>query len=785
MNRLYSTLLLALAGLLFAQTETLTVRVALPPGSDPRVLAEWGLPLARDPLRGTVLLETDEQGLAALAAAGFQVAVDAALTWPLPTSSKQGAGVPGYPCYPTNAEVFSQLSQWAAQYPDLVQIEDIGDSWEKTEGLGGADLAVLVLSNHQVPGPKPALFVCSGLHARELSPTGATMAFAESLLSGYGQAGDPTWLLDTIEIHLLILGNPDGRAYVEQPSPISWRKNTDNDFCTGTNSRGVDLNRNYSFQWGLTSSCSSTTQCSNTFRGPAAGSEPEIQAIQSYLQSIFPDQRGPGLGDPAPANAEGVFIDLHSFGGQVLWPYGFNATVAPNSASLTTLGRKFAWYNGYSPEKASVSFDTCGTSDDFNYGELGVAAFTFEMGASFFEPCANFNDTIWPDNSQALLYAAKVARAPYLWPSGPNAEDGEISSTTLVQGRPLRLAAVLRDDRFQAATNPPGVEPVQAVSGGEVYADGAPWEGGTPVAMTPLDGFFDSAVEAAELRLDTAAMPLGRHVLLVRGSDTSGAVGAPTGLLVDLVDGTAHLALSGRVVEIGTNAPLAAMVSCGGETAYCDPLDGRFYLAVPPGTHDLVVQLEGYNPASLSGITGSAGQALSLAQVVLVPVCESPLAMSAGGWASQGGWTLVADERDRLVWDDSPDGEYEDASLSRLTSPPLRLPQGGEALLDHRFRLDPFSADEALVEVSVDGGPWRRSARFHGDGTDWRETRIALPPGERVQLRFVLHADEAFGADGWQLGALTIKAGGSCVLPLLFANWPNDGITVLQIINYL
>ena len=34
----------------------------------------------------------------------------------------------------------------------------------------------------------------------------------------------------------------------------------------------------------------------------------------------------------------------------VLWPWGFTSTVAPNGAALTTLGRKFAWFNGYEPQ---------------------------------------------------------------------------------------------------------------------------------------------------------------------------------------------------------------------------------------------------------------------------------------------------------------------------------------------------------------------------------------------------------------------------------------------------
>ena len=51
---------------------------------------------------------------------------------------------------------------------------------------------------------------------------------------------------------------------------------------------------------------------------------------------------------------------------------------------------------------------------------LGVAAYTFEMGNDFFQECPTFEQTIYPGNLPALLYAAKAARRPYTVPSGPD-----------------------------------------------------------------------------------------------------------------------------------------------------------------------------------------------------------------------------------------------------------------------------------------------------------------------------------------------------------------------------
>ena len=134
--------------------------------------------------------------------------------------------------------------------------------------------------------------------------------------------------------------------------------------------------------------------------------------MQNYLLSIFPDQRDASLSSPAPATATGVYIDLHSYSQLVLWPWGFTTSVAPNSAALQTLGRKFAYFNSYTPEQAVSLYATDGTTDDFAYGNLGVAAYTFEMGTAFFQACSTFESTIYPTNLNALIYAAKVVRTP-------------------------------------------------------------------------------------------------------------------------------------------------------------------------------------------------------------------------------------------------------------------------------------------------------------------------------------------------------------------------------------
>ena len=476
------------------------------------------------------------------------------------TADAEPRAIPGFACYETVEETFAAGDGLIAARPALAGWADAGDSWLKTQGLGGYDLRVLKLTNSAVSAPagqsKPKLFVNSAIHAREYTTAPLVLSFARWLVDGHGVNADATWILDHHEVHLLLHSNPDGRKRAE--TGLSWRKNVNNNHCANTNSRGVDLNRNFSFGWNTTGgSGSSGAACNLTYRGPSAGSEPEIQAIQSYVRSLWPDRRGPGASDAAPADTSGIHLDIHSFSQLVLWPWGNTATAAPNGPALQTLGRKFAFFNGYEPTQSIGLYATDGTSDGISYGELGVAAFTFELGSAFFESCASYEATVKPDNLAALIYAAKVVRTPYLTPAGPDvtalALANGASTSGVVAGTVVALTGSATDGRFN---NSNGVEPTQAVAGAEYSIDVPPWQPGTPVQpLLAADGSFDTVTEGLAGSIPTAGLAPGRHTVYVRARDASGAWGAVSAVFLDIVQPL-------RLTEVEPNGsrPLAQAV---------------------------------------------------------------------------------------------------------------------------------------------------------------------------------------------------------------------------------
>ncbi|SEM78724.1 Zinc carboxypeptidase [Stigmatella aurantiaca] len=442
------------------------------------------------------------------------------------------AGIPGYSCYRTVDETYAAMASLATTYPNLASWNDIGDSWDKLTAGGkpGDDMRVLVLTNKSRPGTKPRFFLMGGIHAREYTTAEMATRFAEQLASRYGTDPDSTWLLDHYELHVVVQSNPDGRRIAE--TGLSKRKNTNSSLgsCT-TTTYGVDLNRNSSFDWGGPGA--STSACSETYRGRAAGSEPETQALESYIRSIFPDQRGTSLTDPAPADATGVMVSLHSYGGYVLYPWGIGTASSPNGTQLRTLGRKFNYFNGYEACQSSLClYDAAGATDDFAYGTLGVAAYTFEMGGSFFESCTTFENTIYPKNLSALYYAFKAARRPYQTPSGPDSVSLTLSASTVTAGTSVTLTAQANDTRY--GTNG-GTEASQAIAAARFSIDNPSWVSGTPVyAMSPVDGSFSSSIESVRGTVFTSGLTPGRHTLFVESQDRNGNWGAPTAIFLNV-----------------------------------------------------------------------------------------------------------------------------------------------------------------------------------------------------------------------------------------------------------
>jgi hypothetical protein len=319
--------------------------------------------------------------------------------------------------------------------------------------------------------------------------------------------------------------------------------------------------------------------------------------------------------------------------------------------AFQTLGRKFAYFNDYMPQRAIDLYATNGTTDDFAYGELGIAAYTFELGTSFFQSCATFESTIYPDNLAALIYAAKVARTPYMTPAGPEALNVQISSASVVRGQPVTISAQLNDGRYSSNN---GIEPTQAVAGADVYLGLPPWAG-TPVtlAMVARDGTFNATIELADATIDTNLLPPGRHLIYVEARDALGNRGPISAKFLDVLPGggnqlpsvTIASPAEGTSVRAGTPVSLAATATDAEDgnlaagIVWTSNISGQIAtggsasVSLPVGSHTIT--------ASVTD-SGSAGASDSVTVVVTpAPVFEANFENGAAGWTTSGLWHLV------------------------------------------------------------------------------------------------------------------------------------------------
>ena len=314
-----------------------------------------------------------------------------------------------YGGYKSVEEIYAFLDQKVAQFPDLVEKVDIGDSWCKSHPgacilpspWNGYDLYVLHITNRNIPGPKPVFWADGDIHAREIATPEVVMRMIDYLLNNYNTNADAHWLVDYHDIWLMPEVNPDGHHIVEAGgggnSPYLYRKNGNNvggGGCswppTAFDHFGVDNNRNFPFHWGCCSG-SSGFVCDQTYRGTSAGSEPEDMAIVNKLRTLVPDQRGPGDTDPAPITATGVYQNIHTVVPVNLFPWGWTSTRMPNYAETNNIAAHMAapnaGGNGY-PYGSIIEqlYPVDGGSIDWAYGELGMAAFSTELSGQDFLP---------------------------------------------------------------------------------------------------------------------------------------------------------------------------------------------------------------------------------------------------------------------------------------------------------------------------------------------------------------------------------------------------------------
>jgi hypothetical protein len=265
----------------------------------------------------------------------------------------------GRTSYRTWDEYVSEVYEMEELYPELAKVHVLGYSHENRPIL-----AVEISTALGVEDGRPEHVHMAMHHAREW-PTGELATdLAWYLLDNYGANARVTNIVDTIRVWVLPNVNPDGFWHSQNVYQM-WRKNRSDN---GGGYYGVDLNRNYSYNWGGTGSSSSRS--SDTYHGTGPFSEPEMAAVRDFLlkrQAV-------------------TVISGHTHGRWLLYAWGYKRDTIPDP-ELGQIAQAMAAMNGHTWGQACTTlYATSGDTCDWYYGGLRGMAFTFEYGTSFIPP---------------------------------------------------------------------------------------------------------------------------------------------------------------------------------------------------------------------------------------------------------------------------------------------------------------------------------------------------------------------------------------------------------------
>jgi hypothetical protein len=295
----------------------------------------------------------------------------------------------------TLSEALAYMDTIHALFPSITTSRDsIGSSYQDRP------IWMMKISDSpEIDEDEPEFLINALIHAREPMGLEATLRFMRHLCDNYGSDPEITNLVDNREFYFIPVINPDGYEYNRQTDPAGggmWRKNR--------HGQGVDLNRNWGYQWGYDDVGSSPSPSEDTYRGTSPFSEPETQIIRNFIIS----------------RNFSIAMNFHTYGNYFLYPWGYINQYTADQALFLAISDSATVSNGYACGTPwELLYNTNGDALDWQYGEQvekpRVIGFTIEIG--------DWMDGFWPDPARipilwgqvlpSLLYLSRIADNPY------------------------------------------------------------------------------------------------------------------------------------------------------------------------------------------------------------------------------------------------------------------------------------------------------------------------------------------------------------------------------------
>lgn len=302
--------------------------------------------------------------------------------------------------YHNDKNIAEQIKAWNNSYPGLFYSEIIGYSTNERLPIRSFKIS---LNPNTKNFTKPAILIVGQIHGEEPLGVEICLNFAQSLLDNY-KHNDPQTklLLDAFDFYFIPTINPEGFAMVNNGKYYNQRKNK-----TDTNKNkkfnpgydGVDLNRNFPFNWNNEEQFKPTNRY---YAGSAPASESETRAIMDFIkrENIYFafNYHSSILGE---YNEKIFYPWLWSTGKSPHW-YDMRKTAIVLSRNLK---KDYAneYYEIHSSRTSKVGF-----LRDWAYSEVGTFYYDIEVGGKY-----RSKSIVFPKNEMRDVIVQKNTRALY------------------------------------------------------------------------------------------------------------------------------------------------------------------------------------------------------------------------------------------------------------------------------------------------------------------------------------------------------------------------------------
>jgi hypothetical protein len=322
------------------------------------------------------------------------------------------------------AGVSAALTNMQTRFPALAKVITIGTSVE-----GRAIQAIKISDNVATSEPSEGAIILIGTqHAREWLAGETALFVAEKMLERYATDAVVHADIDRLEIYIVPVVNVDGFAFTwSAPANRFWRKNRR---VNPGGTFGVDINRNWGFQWAAIpapadagGAYGTADETSDVYYGIGPFSEPEIQAVRDLANSL------PNLK---------AFEDIHTYSELMLAPWRYTSAAPNGGPSLEALANRqvavTAAVHGHTYTRNL--YRSSGGAIDFIWNAKRAGALSPELRPSAalvdggFAPPATEIIPTGEEHLAAVLALMHDAAARHVWIRDYTGDTGEEPSAT-------------------------------------------------------------------------------------------------------------------------------------------------------------------------------------------------------------------------------------------------------------------------------------------------------------------------------------------------------------------